>query len=496
MNEAYSDFITNFKKRLHELFHIENNINELSLERGLPPTMWNGIMANQPLAVAIPAEYGGRGAIVKECLGLLSAASYESLALSLTFGINIALFLEPLAKYAKEEIKKPIFDRFLNHQAMGGLMITEPDFGSDALNMQTQYTELEEGYKIEGKKHWQGLTGMANFWIVAARKNLNDQKLARDIEFFVTDNDKSEQKIHVDKYFNNIGLYVIPYGLNSHDVTIAENQKLEQRSTGIKLMLDVLHRSRLQFTGMGKGFIERMLDESLKHCKNRIVSGKSLAHLDSVQFQLSRIQAAYTLSSGMCAHSSTMSGIEYDVSGKGLEANSMKALVTDLMQESAQICLQLAGSSGYKLEHIGGRGVMDSRPFQIFEGSNEMLYTQIAELTMKGMKRKKQSNFGSFIAEYELTEKVADRFKKILNIPLPADLAQRQMVLFGKVVARLVCLQYVHDMMGKGFREDLYENSLKHMKMDIKMLMSDFVENNNASPIWDYKENSDWMDFV
>lgn len=139
---------------------------------------------------------------------------------------------------------------------------------------------------------------------------------------------------------------------------------------------------------------------------------------------------------------------------------------------------------------------MDSRPFQIFEGSNEMLYTQIAELTMKGMKRKKQSNFGSFIAEYELTEKVADRFKKILNIPLPADLAQRQMVLFGKVVARLVCLQYVHDMMGKGFREDLYENSLKHMKMDIKMLMSDFVENNNASPIWDYKENSDWMDFV
>src|SRR5699024_1439250 len=274
MNEAYSDFITNFKKRLHELFHIENNINELSLERGLPPTMWNGIMANQPLAVAIPAEYGGRGAIVKECLGLLSAASYESLALSLTFGINIALFLEPLAKYAKEEIKKPIFDRFLNHQAMGGLMITEPDFGSDALNMQTQYTELEEGYKIEGKKHWQGLTGMANFWIVAARKNLNDQKLARDIEFFVTDNDKSEQKIHVDKYFNNIGLYVIPYGLNSIDVTIPENQKLEQHSTGIKLMLDVLHRSPCSFRVWGKASLSACLTNHSSTAKTGLSVGK------------------------------------------------------------------------------------------------------------------------------------------------------------------------------------------------------------------------------
>src|SRR5699024_5745788 len=150
MKEAYGEFIANFKKRLHELFHIENDITQLSLNRGLPQPVWNGVMENQPLSVAIPAEYGGRVAIVKECLGLLAAASYESLALSLTFGINIALFLEPLAKYAKEEIKKPIFDRFLNHQAMGGLMITEPDFGSDALNMQTQCTGLEEGSKIAG----------------------------------------------------------------------------------------------------------------------------------------------------------------------------------------------------------------------------------------------------------------------------------------------------------------------------------------------------------
>lgn len=496
MKEAYGEFIANFKKRLHELFHIENDIAKLSLERGLPQPVWNGIMENRPLSVAIPAEFGGRGAIVKECLGLLAAASYESLALSLTFGINIALFLEPLAKYGNEAIKKPIFDRFLNHQAMGGLMITEPDFGSDALNMQTQYHETEKGYAISGKKHWQGLTGMADYWIVAARKELDGGKLARDIEFFVTDDAKSEQKIHVDKYFDNLGLYIIPYGLNSIDITVPANQKLEQTSTGIKLMLDVLHRSRLQFPGMGMGFIERLLDEALEHTDNRIVSGKSLSKLDSVQYQLSRIQAAYTLNSGMCAHSSSMSGIEYDVSGNGLEANSMKALVTDLMQESAQLCLQLAGSSGYKFEHIAGRGVMDSRPFQIFEGSNEMLYTQIAEIVLKAMKRKKENNFGTYVAEYELTHKVADRFKNVLNVSLHSDLSQRQMILFGKTIARLVCLQYVHNMVEKGFREDLYENSAKHMKMDVKMLMSDLIENNDANAVFEYKENSDWTDFI
>lgn len=66
----------------------------------------------------------------------------------------------------------------------------------------------------------------------------------------------------------------------------------------------------------------------------------------------------------------------------------MKALVTDMMQESAQLYVQLSGAKGYRMSHIGGRGIMDSRPFQIFEGSNEMLYTQIAEGILKDMKKK------------------------------------------------------------------------------------------------------------
>ncbi|SFU37190.1 Acyl-CoA dehydrogenase [Pustulibacterium marinum] len=496
MKEDFSDFIDRFRKRLHTLFNQEENINELSMSRGLPDKVWNEIMKLNPLSVAVPTEFGGRGMEVKECLSVLSAASYESLPLSLTFGINIALFLEPIAKYGHIDIKAPIFDKFMNKQAMGGLMITEPDFGSDALNMQTSYVEKEDSFFLKGKKHWQGLTGMADYWIVAARKKSESGDLARDIEFFVTDDSKPEQKIPVDEYYNNLGLYMIPYGLNDIDLTVPKNQKLQQPRTGIKMMLDILHRSRLQFPGMGMGFLQRMLDEALTHCDNRIVSGQKLSQLDSVKFQLSRIQSSYTLCSGMCARSSSMSGIEHEVSGNGLEANSMKALVTDLMQEAAQICVQLNGSSGYKLDNIAGRGIVDSRPFQIFEGSNEMLYTQIAEGCVKLMKRSKQTKLADFLTDMERTALVAPRFKKHLQFTLPDSLAQRQLVVIGKVIARLVCLQYVAEMHDKGFRNDLYENCAKHMEMDVKQLVSDLEDYNNAEPIMDYRDKSDWMQFI
>ena len=78
----------------------------------------------------------------------------------------------------------------------------------------------------------------------------------------------------------------------------------------------------------------------------------------------------------MCANSSEKAGIENDLSSEGLEANAVKSVVTDLMQEAAQSVVQLVGAKAYKLDHIAGRGTADSRPFQIFEGSNDILYAQ------------------------------------------------------------------------------------------------------------------------
>jgi len=217
-NGTFSEFLKSFEETLRIVFHEKEDINQLSLERGLPSSVMSEIMSKVPLSVAIPDQYGGRGSLVEECLGILAAASYESLSLSLTFGINIALFLEPISKYANEGVKKEIFDRFLNNQNMGGLMITEPDYGSDALNMRTSNKETDKGYKIKGTKHWQGLTGWADYWLIASRKELDNGELGRDIDFFICDTSKEKQKIVVEELYDNAGLYMIPYGLNTLDI--------------------------------------------------------------------------------------------------------------------------------------------------------------------------------------------------------------------------------------------------------------------------------------
>jgi alkylation response protein AidB-like acyl-CoA dehydrogenase len=376
---------------------------------------------------------------------------------------------------------------------MGGLMITEPDFGSDALNMQTSFSEKGGFFHLKGKKHWAGLTGMADLWIIAARKKSDNGDLMRDINMFICDVNVQNQKIVIEEIFENLGLYQIPYGRNSIDVYIPEEQRLIPYTTGIQMLLDMLHRSRFQFPGMGLGFIQRMMDEAISHTKFRLVGNKSLSTYDQVKHRLTRLQSNFTICSAFCLKSGEIAGMENDMSSLGLEANITKTVTSDIMQESAQSLLQLFGAKGYQLNSIAGRSVVDSRPFQIFEGSNDILYHQIAESVMKLMKTARENSFYQFLKGY--ATRAADHIKELVRFDLDIGLSQRKLVELGQIISRIVSLDLVLYLEEKGFRKDMIENTLITLKQDISGLLSTFHFANKTQVIVEYKEDSNWLDF-
>ena len=492
----FPEFIESFKSKLRVVFGEHGSADHLSVNRGLQPLMVKEIMAYSPLSFSIPKVYGGRAGIVRENLEILSAASYESLALSLTIGINSALFLQPVGKYAEESVRSTIFKRFLDDKLMGGLMITEPGHGSDALGMQTNYTEHGDHYHLKGKKHWQGLTGYANYWLVGARNRSNNGDLKRDIDFFICDMSQESQKIVVEEYFENLGLYMIPYGLNRIDVKVPRLQRLQPHTSGIHMMLDLLHRSRILFPGMGLGFIKRMLDEAMLHCHNRLIGNKCLLNYDQVQHRLARLQADFTICSALCVVSSDMADINNDLVPHGIEANIIKSVTADLMQESSQSLLQLVGAKGYRLNHLAGRATVDSRPFQIFEGSNDILYTQISENVLKLMKNARETNFFQFLKGYTLTSRSANYLKDLLNFDAFTQTSQRKMVELGKVISRIVSMEYVLKMGDLGFHSDLISGAIAMLQQEITVMVSSYSFKNVSLVVEEYEEKGGWQRYV
>lgn len=490
--KSFVNFLNDFKSTIKKLFREENDINQMSIQRGIPADMLQEIMLCNPLSLSIPKQYGGRGGSVKENMQLLSAASYESMALSLTLGINSALFMQPVAKYGQEDAKREVFNRFLTAQNMGGLMITEPGFGSDALNMQTSVVEEPDYFHLRGTKHWAGLTGQADYWLLTARKQAAHEGLQRDIDFFICDNNAPNQKIVVEEYFENLGLYQIPYGRNILDVKIPKVQRLIPHSTGVKMMLDLLHRSRMHFPGMGLGFIKRMLDEAIEHCQQRIVGGKSLFSYDQVQQRLARLQANYTICSALSIKGSDMADIKNDLTTLGLEANIIKTVTTDLMQESAQSLLTLVGAIGYKLNHIAGRGTVDTRPFQIFEGSNDILYAQISESLIKLLKTAKETNLYRYLKDFHLTERASTHLKEMLNFEVDLQIIQRKSVELGQLLSRIVCLDLVIKMGDTGFRSDLINGAVSMLRQEISILINNYSFAQNTLVVENYEEGGSW----
>lgn len=490
----FDTYLAAFKKKLQTVFKLRGDADELGLQRGLPPYMLREVQSMTPLSVCIPEAYGGRGVNPAEYQSLLEAASYESLALSLTIGINGALFLQPVAKYGTEEVQQHVFERFIEHKQMGGLMITEPDHGTDALRMQTSFEQgPDDRYHLEGIKHWGGLTGWADFWLVTAREQRGDGSLGRDIGFFVADMNDPQQTIEVEEVYRNLGLYIIPYGRNRIDISVPESHRLVPDSTGLKMMLDTLHRSRTQFPGMGMGFLRRMMDEAVDHCRERFVGGKPLIDYDQVKSRIARLQAYFTTCSALCLYAGENAQLENNMAGDNLPANAIKSVVTDFMQEASDSLLQLTGAKGYRLDHIAGRSYVDSRPFQIFEGSNDILYQQITESVLKQMRRLKETNLYRFLSDFEMTARSADRFQDVLDFEVDLQMPQRKLVELGKVLGRIITMEMTVELGARGFHEDLVANAMHVLKHDVDTLVTAYRDRGLAGVVEDYMDDSSWL---
>ena len=167
-----------------------------------------------------------------------------------------------------------------------------------------------------------------------------------------------------------------------------------------------------------------------------------------------------------------------------------------MMQEAAQSLVQLVGAKAFRFSHIGGRGIVDSRPFQIFEGSNDMLYAQISEGLIKLMKQAKENNLYRFLQDFRLTKYASRAMKDLLNFDLDMQLPQRKMVELGKLTSRLVAKEMVIELGKKGFRKDLIHNCRNMLRQEITGIMGQLRLMDRTHVVEDYHENSSWFGYV
>lgn len=328
--------------------------------------------------VFVPPENGGLYRNYSESMALVSTAAGHSLELSLMLGITSSLFLMPVARYAAPEVRNTVLTDFLQRRLLAGMMMTEPDYGTNIMGIQTSFQLEGTGYRIKGAKHWAGLSGMGDYWLVSARKAREAGTLGREVDFFIVRSD--QPGYNFEQTYPAAGLAAISYGLTRFDVHVPGDHKLCGPGTNIRVLYDILNRSRISISSIATGATRRLLNDAESWCAGRVVFGKPLAAYEQVQHRLAALQAAATICDAACTFAGALldahqpAGLYFEM----LVANIIKVTTTDLLQMAAQSAVQLRGGQGFRKDHYTGKAFTDSRPFQIFEGSNDVLYEAIA----------------------------------------------------------------------------------------------------------------------
>ena len=107
------------------------------------------------LGLTVPTEYGGSGMDATSVAIVNEELSYSDPGLCLSFLAHDQLFVNNLVHSGTDEQKHRILPKVCSGEWIGCLGMSEPDYGTDVLGMQTHAVQsLEGSWVINGRKMW------------------------------------------------------------------------------------------------------------------------------------------------------------------------------------------------------------------------------------------------------------------------------------------------------------------------------------------------------
>ncbi len=336
-------------------------------EERFPQEALDGLKQTGFIGMTIPEEFGGGGAdplsyllLIEELgRGDANVRSIVSVHLGLVAGV-----IERLGTQAQKE-------RWLPQMATGEVLacfgLTEPDYGSDAGNLQATAVRTESGgYRINARKIFITNGTIAGLALVMARTGGPGGK---GVSAFLVPTDTpgfTANKIH-----GKLGLRSCDTAeLVLDDVEVDEDALLGgQEGTGMKAALSALGDGRMSIAASCTGIMQACLDSMVAYTTQREQFGKKIAAHQLVQELIA--DTAVELDAARL-----MSWRAADLKSRGedyaLASSKAKLFATEASVRAANNCIQAYGGYGYVDEYPGGKYLRDARVTTLYEGTSQI----------------------------------------------------------------------------------------------------------------------------
>jgi (2S)-methylsuccinyl-CoA dehydrogenase len=357
----------------------------------VPEDIINGLGELGGFGLSVPEEYGGWATGgEQDYIGMVVATEELSRG---SLGIGGSLVTRPeiltraLIAGGTEAQKQQWLPRIATGELMAGIMVTEPDYGSDVAGVKVTAVPVDGGWKINGVKTWATFAGRADVLMLLARTDSDRTKGHRGLSVLIVEKPRAEG--HAFQFEDGRGgkmegraIDTIGYrGMHSYEVAfedwfVPRDQLIGEEAglgRGFYLQMAGFENGRLQTAARAVGLMQAAFEAGLAYAQERKVFGQPV-----FDYQLSRVKLAR-----MAALIQGGRQFSYDVArkmaaGEGtLEASMVKAYVCRAAEWVTREAMQLHGGMGYAEEFAVSRYFVDARVLSIFEGADETLCLRV-----------------------------------------------------------------------------------------------------------------------
>jgi len=325
------------------------------------------------LGMLVPESYGGAGMDVLSYALAVEEIARADASVAVGLSVTSSVCQHPILAFGSEEQKQRLLPPLASGQALGGIMLTEPDAGSDLASLRTSYRKDGDRFVLSGAKAWITNAGVARWFVVLATR---DASLGpRGISAFVLD--AEQPGVNVEKPEKKMGLRSSKTAMVTLDeAEVPAENLLGEEGQGFKIALATLDHSRIGIAAQGLGIAQAALDEALRYSKERRQFGVPLIEHQALAFRLADMDAELEAARWLTYRAAWLSERPGRHSRTSAEA---KLIATEAANRLVAAAVQLHGGYGFSREYRVERLYRDVRVTTIYEGTSEVQRMVIAK---------------------------------------------------------------------------------------------------------------------
>ena len=311
----------------------------------------------------ISEEHGGMGIDWLTMIQLFEEVAATSIDMSVPVLINSFGALM-LSKLAPQHLRERYLPGLLDGSAFVSVGISEPDVGSNVLEIKTRARRDGDHYIISGEKTWISNGAYSDFLICTCRTGDDPRK---GLTHFLLDRKEHPYEVR--------NIHKLAWNSQStaqiflDDVRVPAANMLGNEGEALKNTLTMFERSRVFVACQGLGIARRALEEAVKYSKERRQHGKVIAGHQLIAGMLAdmatNVDAARLL---------TYRAAEMIQAGKPaeMEAAMAKYFACEQAVTIARQAVQIHGGNGVTKEFLVEKLARDAIVVPIPEGTSQI----------------------------------------------------------------------------------------------------------------------------